>query len=224
MGPTQPPKLSRADVLGTIAPVRLIICGALLGIFDYVPVALDGPHVRVDVLNDLLGAVLVAVGVFRLARLRVHPAWNDHYGASMKFVRMVAVLAVVDAALGFAAFERSRTWVVWLSALGILKVLAFCLLWICYRWVLLAGPFPASRRLWFIAISAFVVMLMVPGCYYYGFRMLGAMHGGLPEKVSPLSAAFFGLFVGAPLVLMFRATYTLGSEARAADFDAPRTE
>ena len=213
-------KLTREEVLGIVTPLRLIVIGLLLCIFDYVPPALDTKYVRVDVFNDLVGTLLIAAMVFRLARLQVHTAWNNHYGSTFRFVKFIAVLSVIEAASGVAAFQRPRLLVVCLHALGCAETVALGLLCVCIRWALLAAPLPKSRKLWFPVTAVMVVLLMVPLGYFHMFGMVKTMLGARIETIGPLAGAVYGLWMSAPLVLLLCATFRIASEARTADFDA----
>src|SRR5678816_1930632 len=77
-----------------ITPLRLIFWGGLLCIFDVsFTQTSNGQGFKCDVLNDVVGAVLIAAGVVRLSAIPVH----DRYAAVMRVVRIVSFLAVLDA-------------------------------------------------------------------------------------------------------------------------------
>jgi len=213
-------KLTREEVLGVVRSLRLIVIGLLLCIFDYVPPALDTKYVRVDVLNDMVGALLIAGTVFRLARLRVHTAWNNHYGSTFRFIKLVAVLAVIESVVGVAAFQRPRRLVVCLHAAGLAETVALGLLCVCIRWVLLAAPLPKSRKLWFTVTTVMVVLTLLPLVYFHMSEMVKAMLGGRIDAIEPAAEAMCGLVISVPLVLLLYATVRIASEARAADFEA----
>ena len=222
--PGETPKLNRDDVLGTIGPLRMIVLGALLCVFDYVPAALDGPRLRVDVVNDAVGALLIAAGVFRLGRLRVHNPWNNHYGQCMRFVKGVAVLTVAECVMGHLVFAHPPVLDIALSILGIVRASSALLLCICFRWALRAAPLPRTTRLWDIVATAVLALLTGPVFCFHFARFWTLMAGVAPARPAPSSATLFGLIVSVPLLMMYWFTYRLEAEARSADFDAAGPE
>src|SRR3954463_99465 len=72
-----------SDIRSAVRPLRLIFWGALIWILDF---KING----FDVLNDLVGAILVAVGVNGFARLRA----GEGYRVLILCVRVVAWISV----------------------------------------------------------------------------------------------------------------------------------
>src|SRR5436309_3272362 len=75
--------ISEFDVRSAITPLRLIFWGALLWIIDF---RING----FDIANDLLGSILVAIGVVRLARINV----SERYNRVMGWVRLLVLISV----------------------------------------------------------------------------------------------------------------------------------
>lgn len=173
----QNPTLGKDEVLSAITSLRLIFWGGLLCVFEYPPARVDGAvGWRIDLFNDLLGAILIAAGVLRLARLPVHPPWNDHYGATMKFVRSIALLGVPLAAMGQVVFRQPPLLAISLAGFRIVQVGAAVLLCLSMRWLCAAAGLASVRRAWDITTGAFVCLWLVPlgGTFYLDFLSLMA--------------------------------------------------
>lgn len=81
------------------AALLRILGGGLLAAFD-VPVQVAS--FRVDLLNDVLGMLLIASGVFRLAKYDI----SDAYRNRMDLVKLICVLATLRKLADLRGFEK----------------------------------------------------------------------------------------------------------------------
>lgn len=157
-----------------VTPLRLIFWGGLLCIFDFtIGETANGHGFRFDVLSDLLGTVLIAIAVFRLGALPVH----DRYASRMKFVKIVSVLAVLDAiqdhfvppvfALGHLAF----------NLFGLLTLAAIVIFCIAMRWFCETANMIQASRSWSTTTVLFVAIYLVPLGLLYVVGLLTSAAG-----------------------------------------------
>ena len=86
-----------------VAPLRFVFWGGLLLILDFtITQTTNGQGFRCDILDDTVGALLIAVGVFRLSAAPV----DERYAKVMRFVKVVCVLGVVETAIKHFVFEQ----------------------------------------------------------------------------------------------------------------------
>jgi len=210
------PILSRRDVRAAAGALRLIFWGVVLHLFDWLPPGLQGERVRVDVLNDAPGAALIAAGVFRLGRLRVHNPWNDHYGSVMKFLKLMAVLALIEAGAGHVVLPTSAALAVFPSVVRLAQVAGVFLLCMAVRWLCRAAGLRRSARLWQGVTFALVGLFCGPLAMYYAAEFWSRMAGsdaGLPP--GPWRAGVSAV-LAAPFAAVWLFSFRLEAEAAAA--------
>jgi hypothetical protein len=106
--PIPVPHLRRA-----VSALRLVFWGALICLIDL--------HINgVDLIHDVAGTVLVALGAWSLSGLRV----DETYRTWMRFAAVVAVLSVAAAALEHV--PRSGPARAFVEGVGLLEVAALC--------------------------------------------------------------------------------------------------
>ena len=206
------PVLTQGHVLSAIWPLRLVFLGGLLCTMDYV--ALRGRHWQFDLLNDVLGMVLIAVGVSRLARLPVHPPWSDHYGAAMRWARAVALIGVAEASMGHVVFAHPPLLDIALAGFRIVQLGTMLLFCVSMRWLCARAELPAARRQWDIATGFFVVLWLIPLGVMFYTEFLTLMAGR--PAVRDLGAARYALqaVLAVPFVSLYLATSRLTTEAK----------
>lgn len=150
-----------------ITPLRLIFWGLLICIIDLnlietTTIAYPGTTVsegfKFDILNDVIGTLLIACAVFRLASIPVH----RRYRAVMKFLKIVSVLSVLDAI-------RDHYITVWpplielslklFDLITLVAVVAFC---IAMRWFCQEAGLKVAARSWRFTTIIFVVFFLLP--------------------------------------------------------------
>lgn len=200
-------KLSSDDVLSAVRALRLVFWGGLLCVFDYTPVRVGGAlGWRLDVFNDFAGMILIAIAAFRLARLPVHPPWNDHYGSTMRWVRAVALVGVGEAAMRHVVFTHPTLLDISLAGFRIIQVGTMVLFCLSMRWLCAAAGLASLRRSWDITTGMFVCVWLVPLGILFYCDFLSLMAGRAPVRElgavkyvleAILAAPFVGLYVSA---------------------------
>ncbi len=207
--------LSKDQVLSAIRPLRLVFWGGLLCVIDAPPLAFGGPvPLRLDVLNDAAGMILVAVGVFRLARIRVHPPWNDHYGATMRWVRAVAMVGVAEAIVAQIVFSRPPLLEICLAGFRIVQVGTMVLLCLSMRWLCAEAGLPSARRSWDFTTGFFVCVWLIPLGLAFYFDFLALMSGKSSARDLGAAAYVIQAILAAPFVSLYVSTSRIAGEVR----------
>jgi hypothetical protein len=93
MSAIDPPRLT-LDAPRVSWALRLVLWGSVLCAIDITSKFQSGGYgIAIDFVNDLVGTLMVAMGVFRLARVEV----DGRYRTLMTFVQVVAAIAVLNA-------------------------------------------------------------------------------------------------------------------------------
>jgi hypothetical protein len=143
--------MHKHTALRAIAPLRTVFAGGLLCILNF-------QINRFDILNNTVGAVFIAVGVFQLGRLSV----NDRYATVMLFARVISVLYVFESIRAQVTMATSGAIeiLVYIFSLACLAAaILFCLaiLWLCQE----AG-LPRASRSWAVTTILIGVFYGLP--------------------------------------------------------------
>lgn len=147
-----------------VTPLRLIFWGGLLCIFDFTfSQTTNGQGFKFDILNDAVGTILIAVGVFRLAEIPVH----SRYATVMKFLRVVSVLAVLEAILDHFIISLPLAFYFALNLFGLVTLAAIVAFCVAMRWFCVAAHLGQAARSWNVTTALFVVIYVIPlGLFY----------------------------------------------------------
>jgi hypothetical protein len=201
-----------------ITPLRLIFWGGLLCIFDFtLGETTNGQGFKFDVLSDLLGTILITVGVFRLSACPVH----DRYASRMKFVKIVSVLAVLDAiqdhfvppllSLGHLSF----------NLFGLLTLAAIVIFCIAMRWFCETNNLNGAARSWSTTTVLFVTIYLIPLGLFYILGSLASLSGASFDlNLGPVLLLVLPVFA-VPLIHLFISTSRM---KRAAELWVPLNE
>ena len=213
---------SSKEAIKAVWPLRLIFFGALLCIFDYLPAGLRGPRYQVDVLNDALGMFLIAVAAGRLARIPVHPPWNDHHGSAMRFVKYVALIGIAEAVVGHLTFERPPPLVLAVLIYRIALVGASVLLCMAMRWLCSELGLRRALKSWTVTTVAFVAVFASPLAAMYVTDFLTIMAGKKPFRALGPAELLARVILSMGFVLIFVSTSRMEREASGEATDASR--
>lgn len=151
--------LSWEDVHAATRPLRFIFFGGLLCIVDVtISETVNGVGWRFDILNDTVGAILITVGVFRLARAPV----PGPYARAMAFVKVVAVVSIAQTVLKYFVFPRPSLLSVALSLLGFCQLAATMLFCLAMRWFCEAAGLAPVARSWRTTFLLFCFLYVLP--------------------------------------------------------------
>jgi hypothetical protein len=151
--------LSAEDVRRAVKPLRLIFWGGLLCIFDITfGQTTNGRGFRCDILNDAVGAFLIAWGVFALAEIHV----DERYKRAMTFVKIMSVLAVLNAIRAHFVFNMPPLLSFTLTVYGLASLAAIVVFCIAMRWFCEVAWLPEAAKSWQTTTVLFVCIYAVP--------------------------------------------------------------
>jgi len=204
--------MNEQAVKRAITPLRMIFWGGLLCVFDFnFSQTTNGQGFKFDVLNDALGTLLIAIGVFRLSAAPVH----GRYATAMKFVRVVSVLAVLDAIRDHFITPLPPAVYVVLNLFGLVTLVAIVTFCVAMRWFCEEAHLPEASRSWRVTTVLFVVIYVVPLGLLYVITAL-AMASGTSFNIDLGPAGLLLLPVFAiPLIHLFVSTSRMKRAAAA---------
>ncbi|MFQ5655490.1 MAG: hypothetical protein ACE5GW_12265, partial [Planctomycetota bacterium] len=200
---SHPQRLSRQTIEASIAPLRLIFWGGLLCILDfYITRTMNGVGFRFDFLNDFVGMLLITAGVFRLSEISV----SDRYRNAMLFVRVIAVLGVIDAIQAHLIYIQPAFVQLVLSFAGLANLAATLCFCIAMRWLCEACPLPTAAASWRTTTILFLVIWVFPIGLLHLAGIAGAITGeSLHLELGALALLLIPLFA-VPLIHIFVST------------------
>jgi hypothetical protein len=203
--------LSWQHVHAAVTPLRLIFWGGLLWIFDVsFSSTVNGEGWRFDLLNDTLGAILITIGVFRLAAAPV----GGRFRAVMTFVKVVAVASVVETALKHLVFAHPAPLAFALGALSLAQLAATILFCLAMRWFCDAAAIPPVARSWRVTFLLFATIYALPLGLLYLASLFALMTGGTFHLNLGVGGLLLLPVFAVPLVHLFVSTSRM---KRAAD-------
>lgn len=195
--------MQRHPISRAVAPLRCVFWGGLICVFDITySVWSGGRGFRIDVLDDAVGALLIAVGVFRLGAL---PA-DGRYVAAMVFVRLVAFLAVLDEIRAHVAVQVSTPEFFLLHVFGFVSMLAIVVFARAMRRLCEIHRLHDAASSWSVTTILFVIVYLLPLGLFYGLGAV-AIAAGESFRVDLGPAGLVAMPVFAiPLIHLFVST------------------
>jgi len=139
------------DIKRTVTALRLIFWGGIICVFDF---KING----FDILNDVVGAIMIAWAVFRLSNLRVH----RHYRVAMLFVKIISILSIAEAINAHFHYRVPALMSFVMHLYGIAKMLATVVFCVAMRWLCIAAGLSRSEKSWKITMILFGVIYLIP--------------------------------------------------------------
>jgi hypothetical protein len=186
-----------------ISPLRLIFWGGLICVFDF-------KINQFDLLNDLVGMIMITWGVFKLSNITVH----DRYSTAMLYTKVVAMLSCLDALHGLFAYQVPPFLSTVQSLLGVAAMIATVVFCVAMRWLSIEARLGASARSWRATTVLFTVIYLIPlGVFYCAVAVAGAMGETFNIDLGPAGLLLLPLLL-APLVHLFVSTSRMRREAK----------
>src|SRR5688572_6553017 len=159
-------------LLRTRTPLRLIFWGGLLLVLDFHFSTVQGNRgFRLDLLNDLMGAILILVGIVKIVMLRLDRQWHGPLVA----VAVVSVVSCGWALLNHAIFPRPVL-LVFLESLSSLAELAAILVFCAaMRSFCRSAHSPETAASWNRSFLLFLVIYAVPLGSVYAIGAVAAL-------------------------------------------------
>ena len=202
--------LAPRDILTTITPLRLVFWGCLLCLIDvHSNWNFDGQVWKIDIVSDVIGALLIVWGAFRLSMLRV----SGWYSAAMCFVLMVAGLAVPIALHDHLVYDQPK----WISGalqlapvVGLIATVVFCM---AMRRLSAAASLVKAERSWKTTTLLVVCINLIPLGLFYAAGAIATLRGETPAFQLPPSIALVLIVLVIPIVHFFVSTSRMAREA-----------
>lgn len=192
------------DIRSAVVPLRLVFWGGLICVFDF---KING----FDILNDVVGSIMVTIGVFRLGDIEV----NDRYSKAMLYAKIIAILCILRAFHSQFTYPVPMVISFLLLVLGLATMVAIVVFCIAMRWFCEEAALRESVRSWRVTTVLFALVYMIPlGLLYLASlaaNVTGAsFHFNLP---GPIALVFIAvLFI--PLIHLFISTSRMKNEAQ----------
>jgi hypothetical protein len=147
--------VSEYDVHAALRPLRMIFWGGLLWIVD---IKING----FDICNDVLATILIALAVFRLARIDV----SDRYRSAMTFVKVMALISVVRSAVQLFNLDLGSLSILF-TLISLAQLSATIIFSLSMHWLCREAGMPRSAASWKLTMILFIAIYAVPlGCVY----------------------------------------------------------
>jgi hypothetical protein len=197
-------EVQTCDIRKAITPLRLVFWGGIICVLD---LRING----FDILNDILGAILIACGVFGLGDLRI----PGRYRSAMLFIKIVSVLAIAEAINAHVRYQIPRPASFLLHLYGIAKMLATVVFCLAMRWLCLAAGLTKSERSWKTTTILFALIYLAPlGVLHIVWIICLITNNSFHFNIGPaILVALIVFFV--PLVHLFVSTSRMQKEAAA---------
>jgi hypothetical protein len=199
------------DIRTVVKPLRFIFFGGLLCVFDLsVSQTVNGEGWTFDILNDLVGMLMITWAVFQLAKIRLH----DRYGTAMAFVKVMAVLSCLTAFHAHFIYAVPSLISFLLCLVSIAAMIAIIVFCVAMRWLSVEAGLQRSARSWKTTALLFVFIYLVPiGLFYFAAAIAIVTGTSFNINLGPAGLLLMPLFA-LPLIHLFMSTSRMQSEAR----------
>ncbi len=198
--------LSWDYVNAAIRPLRFIFWGGILWIFDLTfSTTTGGTGFRCDLLDDTLATILIAVGVFRLARTPI----PGKYATVMAFIKGVALASIAETALKHFIFPHPAPLEILLLVLGICQLTATLLFCLAMKWFCRTAGLLKVAASWNVTLLLFCAVYLLPlGLFYLAGLIVILAHGSFNIDLGPAGLLLLPVFA-VPLIHLFISTSRL---------------
>jgi tetratricopeptide (TPR) repeat protein len=202
--------ISTSEIRKVIKPLRLIFWGGLVHLFDFtVRQTVNGVEREFDLLNDLIGLLMITWGVFQLFKVNVH----DRYLKAMHFVIVVAILSCLDEIFSKAYHDIPPLISFFQSVLSIAAMIAIVVFCMAMRWLSTESGFRVSARSWRTTTLLFVVIYSIPLGLFYGYAAVTIAAGTSTDLNFGSYSSLLILVLFIPLIHFFISTSRMKAEA-----------
>lgn len=125
----------------------LIAIGSIVVLLDFTfSISTNGSGFRFDVINDVIGMLLILVGLVRLASFRI----DSQYDSTFRFLKTVALICCFEAGFNHFIFATPEPWILSFAILilGLAKLVA--VIYFCRSMIRLSQHYllPQSAASW----------------------------------------------------------------------------
>lgn len=211
----QLPSVDSEGIRKSVTPLRLVFWGALICIIDITfSQTVNGEGFKIDVLDDTVGAILIAVGVFRLGRIVV----DNAYATWMTFVKSMAVVVVIETFFDHFIMRLPEGIGLIKNLLGLAELAAIVVFCWCMRRLCQVSGLSQAAGSWKVTIILFAVVFVAPLALLYLLYLAGlvAIVSGKSFNVNlgPGGLLLIPVFI-VPVVHLFMSTSRMKRAAEA---------
>ena len=188
--------MTHSEIHRAVGPLRLVFWGALLCVLDF---NING----FDVLNDTIGTLLIAFGLWGLSEL---PVEEPSYRPKMQFMQVVAILAIAHSVYAQLPIDSPAPITFLVNMFGIAKLIAVVLF--CMAMMQACGEADLIRATesWVLTRNLFFWIYAIPFGLIHIFGCLSMITGeSFHIDLGPMGLLLLPVFV-APLIHFFVST------------------
>ena len=191
------------EIRRIISPLRFIFWGGIICVLDF---SIN----QFDLLNDVIGTIMVTWGVFRISDIKVH----DRYSTAMLFNKIVAVLVCLVSIQDQIPYQRPLLLVVILSLIAVAWMIATVVFCVAMRWLCAEANLVRSARSWKTSTLLFVFIYLIPLGGFFSVGVVAiAMEKSFNINLGPAGLLLLPVLV-APLIHLFVSTSRMKNEVQ----------
>jgi hypothetical protein len=195
--------ITSSEIRRIVPPLRIIFWGGLICVFDF---KING----FDLVNDLVGMIMITWGVFQVSKINVH----DRYSKAMLFVKIVAILECINVLHGQFAYRPPKLFSIIFSLIGVAAMLAIVVFCVAMRWLSSEAKLEASAGSWKTTALLFTVIYLIPlGLFYFAAAVAIATGKSFNINLGPAGLLLLPVFL-LPLIHLFISTSRTKTEAQ----------
>jgi hypothetical protein len=198
------------DVTRAVTPLRLVFWGGVLCVLDFTfTQTVNGEGFKFDILNDFVAMLMIASGVFALARIETH----DRYATAMGFVKLVAVLATFKALHDHFVYHIPSGLSVFFMLLSLAELVAIVVFCVAMRWLSNEAGLENATRSWTTTLWLFALIYLLPLGLFYAAALVAILTGtSFNINLGPAGLLLIPVFL-VPLIHLFISTSRMRREA-----------
>jgi len=194
--------LQTYDIKRIVTALRLIFWGGIICVLDF-------KYNGFDIINDVIGAIMIAWGVFRLSNLGVH----RHYHVAMLFVMIISILYIAEAIIAHFHYRIPGPIAFVMHFYGIAKMLATVVFCVAMLWLCIAAGLPRSEKSWKITMILFGAIYLIPwGLLHFVWIVCLITGKRFSFNIGPAALLILLVFI-VPLIHLFISTSRMKTEA-----------
>lgn len=194
----------------TVKALRLIFWGGLICIFDFtITSTVNGEGWKLDIINDLVGMIMITWGVRQLCGMSVQPS----YQTAIYLVLAVSVLSCLEALHAHWIYDVPPLISFLLSVHGVLSMAAIVVFCVAMRWLCREFGLARAEESWKITTWLFVGIYLIPLGFFHGSAAITiATERSFNINLGPVGLLLIPVFC-IPLVHLFVSTSRMKNDA-----------
>ena len=195
--------VTRHDIQRIIIPLRLIFWGGIICVLD---ISIN----NFDILNDFIGSILIAIGVFQIATVEIH----DRYSNAMLFVKIMAILGCIRALFENFSAEIPPLLGGLFALIGFAEMIAIVVFCVAIGWLSREAKLDVSEKSWQTTTILFTIIYLIPlGLFYLIAVFASATGNSFHINLGPAGLLLVPVFF-VPLIHFFVSTSRMKNEAQ----------